>query len=419
MMNSNDLNVWYKNDLVGRIWQDSHGLIGFCYADDWIKKGFAISQQLPLRKEEYAPSSSKAHQFFVNLLPEGDARLHIVRDLKISNSDFGLLKAIGGECAGALSMLPLDITPSETAQYKQLSETDLKKLVLRQGQIFTFTSFEQRPRLSLAGAHDKCPIFYDGKNYFLPENSSPSTHILKFSISDYRNLPAYEYFLTKLAESIGLPVVQITLKKIEKNYFILVKRYDRILSDNNNIARLHQEDFCQALGYSYKNKYQQEGGPSFLACYNLIQDISINPIQDSENLLRWQVFNVLAGNSDGHAKNLSLLYNENFQTELAPFYDLVCTRAIERIDTKLALSVGGEFDPDKISLLHWEQMANNCNIRFSYLKEMIEEIAQRLLDNLKKTREDFEQAIGAYSALQRVEKVITKLCSRFLKQLKN
>lgn len=160
MTNDNYLNVWYDKVLVGKLWRDTVGMIGFRYEKSWLNNGFAISQQLPLLTDEYPSSTSKAHQYFVNLLPEANARTHIVRDLKISNSDFELLKAIGGECAGALSILPVDYKLSERTNYKKLTNKDLKKIIQRKGQVSSFTSDECRPRLSLAGAQDKCPIFF-------------------------------------------------------------------------------------------------------------------------------------------------------------------------------------------------------------------------------------------------------------------
>ena len=43
-----------------------------------------------------------AHAFFVNLLPEGRVREAVARQLGLSaTNDFGLLEAVGGECAGA------------------------------------------------------------------------------------------------------------------------------------------------------------------------------------------------------------------------------------------------------------------------------------------------------------------------------
>jgi len=81
MTNTDVLNVWYAKVLVGELFRDVAGNIGFRYEKQWLKDGFAISQQLPLTPNEYAPSEGKAHKFFVNLLPEAGARMHIVRDL--------------------------------------------------------------------------------------------------------------------------------------------------------------------------------------------------------------------------------------------------------------------------------------------------------------------------------------------------
>jgi len=128
------------------------------------------------------------------------------------------------------------------------------------------------------------------------------------------------------------------------------------------------------------------------------------------------MFNLLAGNSDGHAKNLALLYHEGQQASLAPIYDLVCTRAIARIDTKLGLSIAGEFNPDKVTFNHWGKLAKACNIREQYLKKLLQQIAETLLDSVTQTRERFEEEHGEYPPLQRVQQVVTKLCKKTLKQ---
>ena len=104
MSDLDTLTVWSDQKLVGQLWRSSIGYIGFRYDPQWISQGgFAISHTLPLNDTDYTAEESVAHRFFANLLPEGGVREHIVRDLKISNTDFDLLRAIGGECAGALS----------------------------------------------------------------------------------------------------------------------------------------------------------------------------------------------------------------------------------------------------------------------------------------------------------------------------
>lgn len=375
-----------------------------------------MSRSLPLAAREFAPEDGIAQRWFANLLPEGAVREHIVRDLKLPNTDFDLLRAIGGECAGALSILPVDQQPSGQRQYHPLTEKDLADLAARRGQIYADFPVDERPRLSLAGAQDKCPVLVRDDQYFLPQGEAPSSHILKFELADYRHLPAYETFTTQLAAAIGLPVVDIALRTIGRTRYAQIARYDRVSDDRGEVQRLHQEDFCQALDYGHENKYQEHGGPSFAQCYRLVQEASSEPAIDLQHLLRWQIFNVLAGNSDGHAKNLSLLHSADDATRLAPFYDLVSTRAIERIDYHLAFDVGGERNPSVITSAHWEALARACDVRPQFLGNLVRETAAALQERLRSVREAFEARYGAYPALQRIEKVVTTQCRRSEKQ---
>jgi len=405
------LNVWNDRRLVGRLWRHPVGFIGFAYDPLWVNEGgFQISRRLPLKLEPFPPEDSIAHRFFANLLPEGAVREHIVRDLKIANTDFDLLRAIGGECAGALSLLPVDEVPSGERSYRQLSSDALSDLVKSRGIVYSAFPPRERPRLSLAGAQDKCAVLVREEQFFLPQKEAPSSHILKFELESYRHVPAYETFTTMLAGEIGLPVVEIELIEIAGKFCTLTKRYDRYTDERAEIQRLHQEDFCQALGYSHDRKYQDSGGPSFADCFVALREASMEPVIDSQNLLRWQIFNVLAGNSDGHAKNLSLLHPESGVTRLGPFYDLVCTRAIDRIDHQLALDVGGERDPGKIHEAQWDRLAAQCDIRKQFLRGLIVETAASLSEQLQPVKEAFETRFGPYGALQRIEAVVRKQC---------
>jgi serine/threonine-protein kinase HipA len=416
MLDPDGLNVWSDQRLVGYLWRNTQGLIGFRYEAQWLAQGgFAISHRLPLRHDDFTPEEGFAHRFFANLLPEGGARDQIVRDLKITNTDFDLLRAIGGECAGALSILQAEHQPSAEYEYHKVSDEELANLVARRGQMYTWATNE-RPRLSLAGAQDKCPLLVKDGTYWLPRKESPSSHILKFELSDYRHLPAYETFTTLLAGAIGLPVVDIQLCSIANTHYALIERYDRCKVASGQIARLHQEDFCQALGFGHERKYQENGGPSFADCYRLVQDVSSDPANDLQFLLRWQIFNVLAGNSDGHAKNLSLLYQADGEIRLAPFYDLVCTRAIERIDYHLAFSVGDERNPGVVSTKNWDDLAQQCDLRPRFLQAQVQDVATRLLEQLQPVKERFEGQYGEYAALQRIEQLVTKQCQRTINE---
>lgn len=420
MNDSDSLTVWSEDRLVAYLWRDrsSPQGMGFRYTKDWVQNGgFAISQRLPLTTAEFqVEAAGVVQQFFANLLPEGGVRTRAVRDHKIPDTDFDLLRAIGGDCAGALSILAIDRKPTSEGQYDLLSEEKLQKLVSQRGLSHVGVSQNNRPRFSLAGAQDKCPVLIRDEHFHMPLQEAPSSHILKFEIPGYKNVPAYETFTTMLALSVGLPAVDVQFRRLKGKSYVCIARYDRHQDEDKKIHRLHQEDFCQALGYGYQYKYQEDGGPTFARCYRLVQDASTDPAIDSQSLLRWQIFNVLAGNSDGHAKNLSLLYSKEDQTRLAPFYDLVCTRAVSRIDENMALSVGGQRNPRIIRLQHWETEAQDCGIRPRFLQGLVKDSAHQLLKNLDRVRADFESLYGACPALQRVEKVIRKQCDQVLSE---
>ena len=219
MSDPGTLNVWNGKRLVGYLRRNSFGHMSFRYNPEWLSGGgFAISRTLPLREEEFKAEEGTAHRFFVNLLPEGGFREHIVRTLKISDTDFKLLRAIGSQCAGTLSVLSEQEKPQEQQSYRPITDEELADIVTQQGQPY-FWSKEKRPRFSLAGAQNKFPVLVRGKQYLLPLGESPSTHILKFEVTGYRNVPAYETHATLLARACGLPVVNIELRAINGVYF--------------------------------------------------------------------------------------------------------------------------------------------------------------------------------------------------------
>ena len=321
MMGSEALGVWCGTRRVGLLGRSPSGAMEFQYDSAWIREGgFAISQSLPLESFESTTAEDQAHSFFANLLPEGEARTLVARRCRIPDDDFELLRAIGGECAGALSILPLgqEADSCRPFAYERIDDSGLGAMIFRRGWESADSGESAPPRLSLAGAQDKTTVMIENGEIHCPKGNAPSTHILKFDSLQYLNVLAFECFATQLAASAGLPVVEFELRKVGLDTIALTKRYDRHLGSDGQILRLHQEDFCQALGHSSHAKYESDGGPSFLDCFRLVREVSAAPLDDLESLLRWQVFNVLAGNSDGHAKNLSLLYMLDGAVRLAP-----------------------------------------------------------------------------------------------------
>lgn len=385
----------------------------FAYTDAWLTDpdAFGISLSLP-RVRDLDPR--RARRFFANLLPEANVRALVCRRLGISDgNDFALLEAIGGECAGALTILPEGAPPSQgAAEYEPLPSETLLELS-RGYEALPAVDGRGRVRLSLAGAQDKLPVLEKGGRFFLPLGSSPSSHIIKFPNRSFKHLPANETLLSELGRRVGLPVAKARWQPLGAEGLCVVERYDRIRAEDGTIRRLHQEDLCQALGVASISKYEQEGGPSFAGCVDVVREHSLEPLSDTRALFRWAAFNVIAGNADGHAKNLSLLHDDGWR--LAPFYDLVCTRAYDRIDRRLAMKLGEETDPDRIRRPQITACAREVGLRPAWLVDAFRSVAEAILASLPDALEASETSRSP--AAERIVPLVRKQAHRILRDL--
>jgi serine/threonine-protein kinase HipA len=412
-MHKDNLNVWSNRSHVGYLWRDGKNGIGFQYSDQWLENPirFPVSVKLHLRSAPYEAGEEKhvAHNFFANLLPEADSRKRVCREKKISvGNDFELLRAIGGECAGAFSITG-DEPAQTTHEYRPLSDSDLTELLIKRNPRAVVEESDSAPRFSLAGAQDKVPVKYEDGQVLIPLDNSASTHILKYRLRDVSHVPAYETITTWTANELKLDACEINYHTHGEESFSLAKRYDRVTIDGS-LARLHQEDFCQASGRSSHNKYEHEGGPGFAECLKLVQRHSTQPLQDIPRLIQWQVFNYLVGNADAHAKNLSFLYGLDNTSRLSPFYDLIAIHAWPShvFTHNLAMSIGGESNIHKVKRSHWEQLADDCAIPFNQFDNAIGKLSEGVIDAFERAKKRFESEHGEYPAFQQVKKALLK-----------
>jgi serine/threonine-protein kinase HipA len=69
-----------------------------------------------------------------------------------------------------------------------------------------------------------------------------------------------EHLSLTAARACGLTAVSTRLVMFSEQSAVLVRRYDRRITDEQ-VIRVHQEDLCQALSVPPARKYQSEGGP--------------------------------------------------------------------------------------------------------------------------------------------------------------
>lgn len=371
------LNVFLAGRLVGKLESDDLSRLVFSYTREWVadKTALPVSLYLPKRIEQYPDEI--ARPFFSNLLPEATVLGAVARKLGISSRNvFALLKALGGECAGAVTLLPPGVDIEGAGSYKPIDPAELE-LIIRQMPQKPFLAGDEGVRLSLAGAQHKLPVYIGvDRAVCLTSGTAPSSHILKPEIPGIPSSTRNEALCLDLARELGLPVPHSYLMRVgEAGEVLVIERYDRVKAEDRGLARLHQEDFCQALGFLPEMKYETEGGPDPAACFRLLEKYSASPARDRKTLLEWVVFNFLIHNADGHAKNLSILYSPE-GIRLAPFYDLLCTGVYEGIAEKLAMRIGSENRPGWIAPRHWERLAKEIGIGVKLVNKTLSEMAE-------------------------------------------
>lgn len=374
------LGVWRDDKRVGVLWRGSgERLIGFEYDSEWQASGHAISHSLPLEKRTWLPEEQTAHRWFGNLLPEEQARTALLKRLGIPDDDFALLAAIGGDCAGALTILPPDQVPTRHWETTPLPLDKLAHWAAFRERYALMDSDENhpRPRLSLAGAQDKIPVLLENNTLKLPLGATPSSHILKFAVDGRDLIVLNELFLNTLARLAGLSCPTTTLGEVEGYPYLLVERYDRAGVGTSKLQRIHQEDFCQAMGLSRIDKYQIPGGPRFGQCITTARQACRPSATSIQHLLRWQIYNVLVGNTDGHAKNISLLQNEYGQWRVAPAYDLVGTLVLG-YHRDLAFSIGEQVNSQQLLPRDWQAFAKEGRFSYPFVRREILALANKL-----------------------------------------
>ncbi len=407
-MEDKTLQVRLNNKFVGVLQQDDNGKYFFQYAE---KAHQPLSLSLPLRSNRYY-SNKECKGFFNGLLPESDnVRKAIGKKYGVSpRNDFSLLKAIGYDCAGAVSFTdvmvgktPLDELPEYfEIEGKIFSDAELEKFI---------TELPKKPlalgadgmRLSLAGAQDKTAIVLIDNKVAIPALEVPTTHILKPAIADLKETVENEYICMKAASLLGISVPEIEIRKVNGIKYFLIERYDREIK-NGKLKRIHQEDFCQASNVVSAFKYQAEGGVSFADCFEVLKKTS-RPAVSIVKFLNMMVFNYLIGNNDAHGKNFSILHYPDGKIELAPAYDILSTQVYKDLSSKMAMKIGGHYEPKNIYPRHFERFANEVGISYVQLKKIIKTQTSILPNIVSEVISDFDNTIG-----QEILSIVNKNC---------
>lgn len=275
--------------------------------------------------------------------------------------------------------------------------------------------------MSLAGVQDKLPVRLVDRKLAIPLNGTPSTHIIK---PDSDRLPGNvhnEAFCLKLAELIGLDTAKATTGRAGKRLYLLVERYDRAKSPSGYVTRVHQEDFCQLLGYFPSSKYEftsatVRGGPSLKALF----DGAARFIQPGARLALMDavIYSILICNVDAHAKNYSILIGAGGSAKLAPLYDLMCGEVYPRVTKRLAQAINGRSEGIHICGSDWQQLAKQVSLSPARTLKRVEELCELVTENVDIAKEAIASSpAGHHQMLDRAAFEVKKRVKRIRNQL--
>ena len=406
------LSVFMNGYLVGKLRQEDNGANFFQYDNSWLKTSGArpISLSMPLRATEYL--GEVVFNFFDNLLPDSREIRERIASRYQANSiqPFDLLYEIGRDCVGALILQPPEeaIQNIEKIDGEVLDGEELDSILTGYLSHSRYLQQEMRDfRISIAGAQEKTALLRHQDCWQLPKGITPTTHIFKLPVGeiqghsftlDLRDSVENEWLSMLLARLYGLEVADCDIVTTQNTKALVVKRFDRRLVSNNSwIARLPQEDICQALGISSTKKYESDGGPGISVIMQFLLG-SDHAEKDRDNFMRSHILFWLLAASDGHAKNYSVSIMAGGGYCLTPLYDmmscypLIGGRGLAKQDIKMAMALvstgkGKKYEWNKIFPRHFLATAKKCGFSESRMAELIEEFYLKTPEVLRQARE--------------------------------
>jgi serine/threonine-protein kinase HipA len=390
------LMIWMNGERVGEWTTLRTGTPVFRYERTWAQSPNvrSLSLSLPITADREVRGDAVDY-YFDNLLPDStEIRRRIrTRFQTRSTGAFDLLSAIGRDCAGAVQLLPPGEKPDgwNRIDAKPLSPLEVEA-TLREVTVATPLGAEEQNefRISLAGAQEKTALLRMGGKWFQPLDATPTTHILKLPLGTVGNFQGdlsdsveNEWLCGRLLRELGFQTAASEIARFGKQRVLVVTRFDRRwigVTDEEAqrrsfkptrstwIARLPQEDFCQAFGLPPTRRYESEGGPSIESSLSLLAG-SESPDHEQSTFLLVQLSFWLLAAIDGHGKNFSIFHRRGGTYGLTPIYDVLSAwpvighkrneLALER--AKMAMAIRGRrphYRIDEITGRHWRELAD-------------------------------------------------------------
>ncbi len=397
---STPLIIWMNGLRVGT-WTQTRGVDTLHYDPAWVESaaGRALSLSLPFTPGNVAHRGEVVANFFDNLLPDSDSIRSRIRSkfATASTEAFDLLTAIGRDCVGAVQLLPESQPPIgfDRIDAEPLNDADIERVIAASlsGARVLGQKEEDDFRISIAGAQEKTALLFHRGRWCRPLRATPTTHIFKLPLGlighlqvDMQDSVENEWLCSRLMRAFGLNTATCEILQFGERKVLSVERFDRARQTGGWIARLPQEDFCQALGLPSSKKYESDGGPGINNIIR-IMDTSSMAMDDKRAFVKSQILFWLLAATDGHAKNFSLFHERGGAYRLTPFYDVLSAwpiigRGPNRIDgrkVRLAMAVrskNAHWKLCEIKARHWETVSRSAGLGSA--TPILQEIAMQI-----------------------------------------
>lgn len=363
---SNALIVLLEDHVVGRVERDKKGALSFVYEATWRSDpdAYPLSLSMPLAQPKHSGIALEAYLW--GLLPDNEVILDgWAKRFQVSaRNPFALLANVGEDCPGAVRfVVPERIEAiaregqgsidwlTEHAVAERLRELDRDPAAWRNA--------TDSGQFSLGGAQPKTALFFDEKRWGIPSGRLATTHILKPGSPELTGHAENEHFCLALASSLELPTATSRIVHFEDQVAVCVRRFDRT-REGRRVRRVHQEDFCQALGVLPGDKYENSGGPGAEAVATVLRERSRDARADLATFIEALAFNWVIAGTDAHGKNYSALIGQGGAIRLAPLYDVAsflpyAPHGLRKL--KLAMKIGGTYRLTEIGRYQWTKLA--------------------------------------------------------------
>lgn len=393
---ANVLDVWLDGRFAGKLMRGETDLVEFLYDDDYLADRNATPLSASMPKSERAHGPGSVMPWLSNLLPDAEeVRIRWAAKFGERRTDpFTLLAHMGEDAPGSVQVVPEDTVPADVGGRSLLTERDVARRVraiLDDPDHWVDDTDEDESRFSLGGNQGKFALAQIDGQWFEPNGRAPSTHIvkpgmvLKTGHTD-AHIQAVEFVTMRAARALGLRAAKVEILDFDGVHAFVTTRFDRHVSATGTVTRIHQEDFCQALGVYPALKYEEDGGPTMADMVQLV-DRTSSPAyrgKDRIELADIFIFNLLVAGVDAHAKNHGMLHVAN-ATRLAPAYDLISAHGFwdeDRIRFKsgAAVKYGKDRQYRQISGRNIARAADVLGMRREEMVHSINALASRLHD---------------------------------------